>query len=350
LFVLGRDPLIAKLELISVLTHNGIKFEIIDRTDQILVIEAEINPLTLIKQLAGTLKIAEQFNIQDLSYSKRIRYAVNDYGATENFLQELKQEFKRLKVKAMLKKSKFKAQLTPKETLKLLKDDGLDFVVFKQYLGKTVACSNPESYATRDVSRPMQRFEQMISIRLARMMVNIVAKPNAVVLDPFCGYGVLLQEAMLLGHDVIGVDKDDKCVTATKKNLAWIKKKYKLKAKFDVIEGDCSELSSIIGRVDSIATEPVLGPVFKTKPSRKDALKIVAKLKPFYEKVLLEFNKVVKYRVAILMPRFEFKHNIVRIDLSNILTKTRFKIVHEPIIYATPKSKIKRELWVFQTG
>ncbi len=49
------------------------------------------------------------------------------------------------------------------------------------------------------------------------------------ILDPFCGSGTILQEAMLLGFkNIYGSDKDKRAIANSKENINWLKKEYKL--------------------------------------------------------------------------------------------------------------------------
>ena len=54
---------------------------------------------------------------------------------------------------------------------------------------------------------------------------------KGLILDPFCGSGTVLQEALLMGFtQVAGTDLSPKAITDTKENIAWIKEKYNLNA------------------------------------------------------------------------------------------------------------------------
>lgn len=49
-----------------------------------------------------------------------------------------------------------------------------------------------------------------------------------VILDPFCGTGVILQEASLMGYDVYGTDISEKMVRFSRDNLNWALEKFNL--------------------------------------------------------------------------------------------------------------------------
>ncbi|MCA9340443.1 MAG: hypothetical protein KDA17_06005, partial [Candidatus Saccharibacteria bacterium] len=81
----------------------------------------------------------------------------------------------------------------------LLIKDGNDVLV-----AQTTGVQNIDDYAKRDFERPMRdAYVGMLPPKLAQIMINLAQPPeNAVLLDPFCGTGVILQEAMLMGFGV----------------------------------------------------------------------------------------------------------------------------------------------------
>ena len=71
--------------------------------------------------------------------------------------------------------------------------------------------------------------------RLARMMVNLSScGKGKVLLDPFCGVGTILQEALLEGASVIGTDANAWCVKASEENLDWLARSTVLEARIFV--------------------------------------------------------------------------------------------------------------------
>ena len=60
------------------------------------------------------------------------------------------------------------------------------------------AVHNPFEFQKRDIYKPIQRKIFGMPPRLARIMVNLSAcTPGKVLLDPFCGVGTILQEALM---------------------------------------------------------------------------------------------------------------------------------------------------------
>jgi len=69
--------------------------------------------------------------------------------------------------------------------------------------------------------------------KLARVMINLLATQELIV-DPMCGTGALLSEALLTGHDVKGGDCDPLMIEKSRKNIEWIKNKYAITKKYDL--------------------------------------------------------------------------------------------------------------------
>ena len=51
---------------------------------------------------------------------------------------------------------------------------------------------------------------------------------NALLLDPFCGTGVVLQEALLMGYDVYGTDLEPRMIDYSGANLDWLSERFDL--------------------------------------------------------------------------------------------------------------------------
>lgn len=82
--------------------------------------------------------------------------------------------------------------------------------------------------------------------RLARAVVNLVAKPGDKLIDPCCGTGTLLLEAAQMGIKVTGYDINPKMVGAAEKNLAY----FGLKGSIEY--GDAREIT---GEFDVLVTD-----------------------------------------------------------------------------------------------
>lgn len=180
----------------------------------------------------------------------------------------------------------------------------------RAWLATSTSVHDPFEFQKRDVGKPRQRRIFAIPPRLARIMVNLShCTAGKVLLDPFCGVGTVLQEALLAKAKVVGMDMNSWCVEAAKKNLEWLTKEYGLKsAEFRILRGDALGMARKVGQtVDCIVTEPDLGPALRDIPTATYALKIAEKLKPLFFSFLEEAYRVLVRggRLVLVSPYFK---------------------------------------------
>ena len=179
---------------------------------------------------------------------------------------------------------------------------------YETFVAATIAVHNPFEFQKRDVDKPVQRKIFAIPPRLARIMINLAAcTAGKALLDPFCGVGTILQEALLSKAKAFGVDINRWCIEAARRNMEWLKDEYSLEnAEYRVLQGDVHRLSQKIGweQVDCIATEPDLGPPLRQIPTTSYAMRIAGKLEPLYYSLLEEAYKVLKShgRLVLVSP------------------------------------------------
>lgn len=355
-FILGRDKDLSVLEIITYFEFRGIEFEVIKRTEDALFLKLEdLNFEDLIKKLGGTIKIGEIIDDFEIRTRKnKVKVGISNFANLSNynkFRDEIKKKFKEERIIAIWKKGKDKL-LEPSKTIKekLLKE-GFDFLIFDKKMARTIAVFNPLEYEKRDNQRPNNDFLKSISIRMAKIMINLSGvKKNQTLLDPFCGVGVILQEALLMDIDVFGLDIDKKSVKDSIENCKWVKKKFSIRNNFKVVNGDAIKVHTKFRNIKYVATEPFLGPYLRGAPTKKESLNIISELSHLYKDFFISLNKIMsKGRVVIIMPKLAD----VKVDMGVILRGTGFKeakskYVKLPIEYAYKESKIFREIYILE--
>ncbi|MDP4012566.1 MAG: hypothetical protein Q8R00_03090 [Candidatus Nanoarchaeia archaeon] len=349
MFILGRDPELSLVEIESYFQAFKINHSIKYHDDKIAIFDVDqINPSKVMMRLGGTVKIAEL--TEDYEYygpKKAITYSVGIIkGDDSDFLDELKLKFKKEKLKAMFKTPvKDETQVMPSKSANL----DLEFLWNKGQVYRVVATSNPKEYKERDEKRPAFDALSAISIRLAKIMINL-SQAKHEVLDPFCGQGTILQEGLLMGLNVIGVDKD---IASAKENLEWLGKKYGNKWK--LIKGDARKLSTNIKEIESVASEPYMGPYWERIPSEEEANKVIKELSLLYLALLKDLKNVLKGKIAIIIPRFKTKGGRREIDINSIITAAGFRLyqpvkaISMPLPYFETKSRLERFIYVLES-
>jgi tRNA G10 N-methylase Trm11 len=209
-------------------------------------------------------------------------------------------------------KQREQPQLTHVEVLKknLVKNSAEVLLCIDEkqiWISKTIAVHNPFEFQKRDISRPVQRRIFAMPPRLAKIMINLAScEAGSTLLDPFCGIGTILQEALLANAKVIGLDWNPWCVNASQTNLHWLIKEYGLmNADYTILHGDARHLTDLLQeKIDCIVTEPDLGPALRQVPTTSYARRIIEKLRPLYSDFLREAYAVLKRdgRLVIVTP------------------------------------------------
>ena len=92
---------------------------------------------------------------------------------------------------------------------------------------RVIGVQDIDAYTRRDQARPARDAKVgMLPPKLAQVLINLCGplEPGSRILDPFCGTGVVLQEALLMGYQVYGTDINERMVEYSKKNLVWLLK------------------------------------------------------------------------------------------------------------------------------
>jgi tRNA G10 N-methylase Trm11 len=91
-------------------------------------------------------------------------------------------------------------------------------------------------------------------------------QPSLRILDPFCGTGVILQEAALMGYDVYGTDLSDKMVDYARTNLQWLASSHHIRVAATIEQGDAID-TKWQPPIDAVVCESYLGQPFSAPPS-----------------------------------------------------------------------------------
>ena len=179
--------------------------------------------------------------------------------------------------------------------------------------------------------------------------------PTETILDPFCGTGVILQEAVLMGYDVYGTDLERRMVEYSQTNLDWLSQKYAIAQKCDrsLEAGDATSYKW--GEpFDFIATEAYLGQPFSVIPDVQKLEEVAQGVNIITKKFLKNLASQTKpgFRLCVAVPAWQTKNGIKHLPLLDSLTDMGYNRVsfshvsNDDLIYSREGQIVARELLV----
>ena len=245
----------------------------------------------------------------------------------------------------------------------LTKDTGWELVFVRD--GNKIICAQTlyvqdiNSYTIRDRGRPKRDSHVgMLPPKLAQIIINLsVGKQSndtkqSRILDPFCGTGVLLQEALLMGYEVYGTDLEPRMVEYTNTNLTWLRDRYSFKGAYKLDEGDATRYQWE-KPVDFVACETYLGQAFSNVPPVEKLEQISNTCNTIIEKFLVNAAKqlIPNTRLCLGIPAWQTRPgHFIHLPLLDHLDKlgyNRLVLKHvrtDDMIYYREGQIVGREL------
>lgn len=178
----------------------------------------------------------------------------------------------------------------------------------KTIVAKTIRVQNINAYANRDHKRPYRDARVgMLPPKLAQIIINLAqAQHGDRLLDPFCGTGVVMQEALLMGCFIIGTDIESRMIDYTQKNLFWLFGQ----TNFNLIVGDACEYKW--PDFDVVASETYLGRPFSAEPNPDKLHEVMQNVDTIHRKFLLNLARQTKpgLRICLAVPAWHTKYGI----------------------------------------
>lgn len=231
---------------------------------------------------------------------------------------------------------------------------GGDFILFIDrahwYLTRTTFVHDFEGQAYREFKRPASDAKSgMLPVQLARILVNLSGKKDGTILDPFCGSGTILTEAMLLGWPrILGSDTSPQAVEAAQANAAWTKKNVPGAILPTITIARAERLAEQLphASVDAIVTEPSLGPPLRGAVRRDELLATTKQLRTLYRQALSNFHTILKDdgRIVMIFPFFR-DANLGTAPGSADLVAVGFDLVSQQR-YARPDARVARDILI----
>ena len=199
------------------------------------------------------------------------------------------------------------------------------------------------------MEKPVRREELAIPPRLAKIMINLsMAKKWQTLVDPFCGVGVILQEALSQEIKVIGIDKDPQAVEGLRKNISWHKFS---RENYQLLNADSSRVK--IKKCEAIVTEPDLGQILKNAPNLPKAKEMLDSYENLMIRVLNNIKGSIEGRFVFTSPFIKTsadgRTKRIGCNREKILGKTGLRLVSGfPVTEFRENQVVGREIFVLE--
>jgi len=395
IFILGQSSNISRQEILNILAKDSAKNSVMGQN--FILAESDKDPAELIKNLGGTIKIArfldsikslneltaekwQNYLSERLSRQKKNHFGFSLYNGSNKEYQKISEIAFKLKREL---KEKYRARFVTSKRHELssvivAKNNllGNELIIVKHlskdqeeyFLGLTQSVQDFSAYGKRDMARPGRDSRSgMLPPKLAQMMLNLGGtNRNKNILDPFCGSGTILQEAMLLGYKKIyGSDRDEKAVEDSQKNIQWLRKNFESKSQVEIKKINVQNLNQYFQdkKIDLIVTEPYMGDArFVVKQHKiKQLEKLKSDLQKLYTDAFFQFKKILPAngKIVFIFPIFNVQGQKLYTLDENIISNIGFKKIKPDIksdnlsengniIYSRPGQKVEREVSVWE--
>jgi predicted RNA methylase len=231
------------------------------------------------------------------------------------------------------------------------------------YLAQTVAVQDIDAYARRDQGRPKRdAFVGMLPPKLAQTIVNLAVgqlEPviDNVVLDPFCGTGVLLQEALLMGYGAYGTDLEPRMIDYSRQNLEWLATYAASSGSVALETGDATD-HRWTHPFSAVACETYLGRPLSGWPNPEKLQEIIRTCNVIVQKFManLAAQMPADTRLCLAVPAWQAPggriHHLPLLDQLEILGYNRVSFSWasgQEMVYRRPDQLVGRELLVMTT-
>lgn len=176
------------------------------------------------------------------------------------------------------------------------------------------------------------------------------------ILDPFCGTGTVLQEALLAGYDVVGTDLSQKMIDYTTENLSWLQSTFTAPGNIiDIHQADATMHHWPNSKhLTAVVCETYLGQPFSAPPTPQKLAEVVGNC----NHIITSFLTNIRPQLALNTPLciavpawYDASGQATHLPLIKHLQKLDYHHLNRrtPLIYRRPDQVVARELLILQT-
>ncbi|QHU92802.1 methyltransferase domain-containing protein [Candidatus Saccharibacteria bacterium oral taxon 488] len=193
-----------------------------------------------------------------------------------------------------------------------------------------------------------------LSERLESDPLTEVGRRHPLILDPFCGTGTVLQEALLAGYDVVGTDLSQKMVDYTTENLSWLQSTFTAPGNvIDIHQADATTHRwPNSTHLAAVVCETYLGQPFSAPPAPQKLAEVVGNCNHIITSFLTNIRSQLAPNtpLCIAVPAwYDAFGRAAHLPLIKNLQQLGYhQLNRTPLIYRRPDQVVARELLILQ--
>ena len=219
----------------------------------------------------------------------------------------------------------------------------------KSCTGRIPAISSKSNASGNAVRRTIDLPERLESDPLTE-----VGRRHPLILDPFCGTGTVLQEALLAGYDVVGTDLSQKMVDYTTENLSWLQSTFT--APGNVIDIHQANATTHhwpnSENLTAVVCETYLGQPFSAPPAPQKLAEVVGNCNHIITGFLANLRPQLAPNtpLCIAVPAwYDASGRATHLPLIKNLQQLGYRQLNRtPLIYRRPDQIVARELLILK--
>ena len=219
----------------------------------------------------------------------------------------------------------------------------------KSCTGRIPAISSKSNASGNAVRRTIDLSERLESDPLTE-----VGRRRPLILDPFCGTGTVLQEALLAGYDVVGTDLSQKMVDYTTENLSWLQSTFT--APGNVIDIHQANATTHhwpnSENLTAVVCETYLGQPFSAPPAPQKLAEVVGNCNHIITGFLTNIRPQLAPNtpLCIAVPAwYDASGRATHLPLIKNLQQLGYRQLNRtPLIYRRPDQIVARELLILK--
>jgi len=184
--------------------------------------------------------------------------------------------------------------------------------------------------------------------------VEEIGDQPVTILDPFCGTGTVLQEALLRGCDVVGSDLSQKMVDYTTENLSWLQSTFTAPGNvIDIHQADATTHRWPNGtHLTAVVCETYLGQPFSAPPAPQKLAEVAGNCNHIITGFLTNIRPQLAPNtpLCIAVPAwYDASSRATHLPLIKNLQRLGYcQLNRTPLIYRRPDQIVARELLVLK--